>query len=352
MAGSLTDQQTEENNRYQRDMLELRGKLHRMELEYNLLQRECSKKDVRGRGLERDVLRLQAALAVNTEELTQLRQVVPSSTIGKGGREGDGINGKAKVTPASGGGDVDEGRNDGQMLESVESSATDRLDESSHIAASVDASLLLARIAELEKIVLIQNKNQRGNVNDGSLILSDPMLGASVKAGVSTNVMYYEGVVTNQDTGLGRESLVEVGGGGGDWIEDNIRGVVGGGRAEMSRSAAGQRSSIVDGGGDRRGVERELSSLFLPQSTHKNLTLSDPPSPPMPTVQRSLSQLDNLRNITGEGGGKSAVSPSSSTVTSPPVTHGTYPMGASVAADIYTTQLSRLLKLADEAISR
>jgi hypothetical protein len=50
-----------------------RAKSARMEVEHNLLQREAAKKEVRIRGLQRDMMRLQSALSAANTEISKLR---------------------------------------------------------------------------------------------------------------------------------------------------------------------------------------------------------------------------------------------------------------------------------------
>ena len=66
---ALTARKSEEVLRLEQALRAEADKLHRLDIEHNLLQREASKREIRCRGLQRDVLRLQTALAACQQEL-------------------------------------------------------------------------------------------------------------------------------------------------------------------------------------------------------------------------------------------------------------------------------------------
>ena len=73
---ALSSRKSEESLRLEQAWQAEKDKLHRLEIEHNLLQREASKRDIRCRGLQRDVMRLQAALSAREVERQALQLVV------------------------------------------------------------------------------------------------------------------------------------------------------------------------------------------------------------------------------------------------------------------------------------
>jgi chromosome segregation ATPase len=65
---SVQAKKTDEISRYDAIIADEKARYSRLEMEHSLLQRESSKKDVRCKGLQRDVMRLQAAVAAAAEE--------------------------------------------------------------------------------------------------------------------------------------------------------------------------------------------------------------------------------------------------------------------------------------------
>jgi hypothetical protein len=70
---ALTARKSEEVLRLEQALRAEVDKLHRLDVEHNLLQREASKREIRCRGLQRDVLRLQTALAASQQELLAVK---------------------------------------------------------------------------------------------------------------------------------------------------------------------------------------------------------------------------------------------------------------------------------------
>ena len=73
---ALASRKSEESLRLEQAWQAEKDKLHRLEIEHNLLQREASKRDIRCRGLQRDVMRLQGALSAREVERQALQLVV------------------------------------------------------------------------------------------------------------------------------------------------------------------------------------------------------------------------------------------------------------------------------------
>lgn len=61
LQSQLHTQKTVEMGVFEKELYDKNSKYHRLEVEYNMLQRELSKKEIRCRGLQRDVMRLQVS---------------------------------------------------------------------------------------------------------------------------------------------------------------------------------------------------------------------------------------------------------------------------------------------------
>jgi hypothetical protein len=72
MQSNNTVKHSNETSKYESNIADEKARYLRLEMEHSLIQRESGKKEVRCKGLQRDVIRLQAAIATAVEETTRL----------------------------------------------------------------------------------------------------------------------------------------------------------------------------------------------------------------------------------------------------------------------------------------